>query len=83
MKDTCLHADFDEYFGKCPDCDATRQEVIVDEFKDELQKVYGKLQEVLGIDSGDIDPLTHVELETAEDALADEVVSWLESRLEV
>ena len=75
---TCKHNDFDEYFGKCSDCNATRQAVLHDEFINELQAVYGKLQDTLGI-SGDIAPDQLTELENKQHELAKVVSEWLDS----
>jgi len=74
----CKHNDFDEYFGKCSDCNATRQVVLRDEFINELQLVYGKLQDTLGI-SGDIAPEQVAELENKQHELATVVSKWLDS----
>lgn len=78
----CQHEEFDEYFGKCTDCGAEWQEVIAEQFKTELQQVYGKMQQALGIESGDIAPEQFVELEQKETALASVVSKWLEAGLE-
>ena len=78
----CNHENFDEYFGKCSHCNAPRKQVIAEEFRNELQAVYGKMQEVLGIETGDIAPEQAVELEQKEIALADAVSAWLESAIE-
>lgn len=45
--------------------------------KADLQATYGKLLDARGINSGDIDPLTAVELEKAEENLARVVEHWL------
>jgi hypothetical protein len=76
---TCNHADFDEYFGVCTNCKATRKEVLQEEFKDELKPVYAKLQDALGL-PGDIAPETLAQLETAENALAEVVATWLDDQ---
>lgn len=76
---TCDHANFDEYFGECTDCKATRRIILQEEFKDELKPVYAKLQDALGL-SGDIAPDVLVELEDRENALAEVVATWLDDQ---
>lgn len=76
---TCTHADFDEYFGRCTECNADRKTVLMQEFKNELMPVYAKLQDALGL-TGDIAPDALAELETREDALADVVATWLDDQ---
>lgn len=78
----CLHEDFDEYFGKCTECQATRKQVIAEQFINELQPIYGDLQRALGIESGDIAPETMMALGEAENALAMVVGEWLDNRYE-
>jgi len=78
----CEHGNFDEYFGKCTDCNATREQVLADEFRNELQAVYGKMLQSLGIETGDIEPLMYAQLEEKETALASVVGSWLDNRYE-
>ena len=78
----CEHEDYDDYFEKCNDCGADRVTVIADEFKNEIQAVYGKMQEVLGIDSGDIAPEQLDALTEAENTLADVVSKWLNSAMD-
>jgi hypothetical protein len=46
-------------------------------FKEKLQTVYGDMQRSMGIDFGDIDPITSLRLEEAENALAEIVGPWL------
>lgn len=75
----CEHNDFDEYFGKCQDCQADRKQVIADEFRNELQAVYGKMQQALGIESGDIAPEQFFDLEQREIELASVIGQWLNS----
>ena len=78
----CKHYDFDEYFGKCSDCGATRQQVLADEFRNELQVVYGKMLSTLGIETGDIAPEQAIQLEQKELELAEVVSNWLDNRYE-
>jgi hypothetical protein len=78
----CDHANFDEYFGKCTDCEASRKQVIAEQFVAELQPVYTKMLESLGIETGDIEPMQAVALEEKELALAEVVASWLDNRYE-
>lgn len=78
----CEHLDFDEYFGQCVDCKATREEVLAGEFKNELQAVYGKMLDSVGLETGDIAPDQLVALETAENALASVVAGWINSSYE-
>lgn len=76
----CNHENYDEYFEKCTDCNASRQQVIADDFKNRLQAVYRDMQNTLGIDTGDIMPEQAVRLEEAENNIASAVSEWLESR---
>ena len=78
----CKHNDFDEYFGVCSECKATRQEVLVDEFKNELQTVYGKMLKSLGIESGDVSPEQAIVFEQQEKALASTTANWLNNLYE-
>lgn len=73
----CEHANFDEYFDKCTDCDAPLEEVLQDEFKNELQAVYAKMQQALGIEHGDIPPDLAIELDEYQDKLEITVSKWL------
>lgn len=74
----CEHNDFDEYFGVCVDCKATRQQVIAENIINELQGIYSKIQDALGIENGDIAPEQLIELEQAQDKLALVASTWLD-----
>lgn len=78
----CEHNDFNDYFEKCFDCGATRVDVLAENFRDELQAVYGKMLKDLDISSGDIDPLTQDSMDKAEKTLAVIVAKWLDNRYE-
>lgn len=78
----CLHEDFDEYFGVCTECNAPRKQVIAENFKNDLQAIYARQLEALGIETGDIAPETAIALERAENVLTDIVSQWLDNRYE-
>lgn len=78
----CNHVNFDEYFGKCTDCDATRTEVLADQFREELQNVYANMIEAIGLESGDIDPARKAQIDASETILATFVAEWLNERYE-
>lgn len=78
----CNHDNFDEYFGKCTDCEASRETIIAEEFRVELEQVYSKMLEALGIETGDISPEQLVDIEQKEIALANSVSKWLDNRYE-
>jgi hypothetical protein len=78
---TCEHTDFDEYFGTCPDCGASRTDVLHESFLNELQAVYAKMQDALGID-GDITPEQQNALEQVQNQHATIVAEWLNSSFE-
>lgn len=50
---------------------------IKQDFKDKLQKVYGEMLDERGIKYGDIDPITMLHMEEAEDKLATIVNTWI------
>ena len=89
----CEHENYDDYLEKCSDrlfckyltlslernCNATIEQVLQDEFKNELQAVYGKMQQALGIEYGDIEPMQLVQLDEQENKLAVIVADWLVS----
>ena len=75
----CEHVDFDEYFEKCPDCGIDLNDLIQENFRNELQEVYRNMQQALGIDTGDVAPEQLERLETKEQELAQVVADWLES----
>ena len=78
MSDKCDHANFDEYFGKCSDCDASRADVLSEQFLVELQGVYQKMGEVIGIGGLHKHKLNSQELE-----LAKMVGEWLSDLYEI
>lgn len=75
----CLHENFDDYFDKCTDCNATIEQVLQDEFKNELQTVFRKMQQALGIETGDIEPMQLAQLDEQSNKLAVTVADWLVS----
>lgn len=50
-------------------------------FRELMQEVYRKLQDRFGIMTGDIDPATSFQLETAEEKLGEIVAEWLRERM--
>lgn len=78
MTNNCDHSNFDEYFGKCTDCNADRHAIIKENIITELQGVYEKQLEALGIGGGYLDKTEHPNMAKAEERFAEATASWID-----
>lgn len=68
--ENCEHLDFDEYFGKCADCNANREDVIKENVLIELHNMYERMLEVMGVGGGYLDTKKYPEMAKAENDYA-------------
>lgn len=78
MSDKCDHANFNEYFGRCDDCNASREQVIKENLTNELQEVYTKILEVMGIGGGWLDHSEYPEMAKAQDVFTTKAAKWID-----
>lgn len=76
----CQHENYDDYFEVCTDCGADLEQIVQENFINELQTVYKKMQDVMGL-SGDIEPMQLAQLDEQQTKLARIVADWLISNL--